>query len=74
VARRDDAVVSDRGEPFVLESVLRTASYIFLTGVLLVVASVVPALTRRWPRVMLVGFLLAVASLFMVLAAALLLD
>ncbi|MFO7544226.1 MAG: hypothetical protein R6W77_01875 [Trueperaceae bacterium] len=57
-----------------LETVLRIASYIFLTGVLLVVASAVPALTRRWPRAMMVGFLLAVASLFMVLAAALLID
>lgn len=74
MARCDDAVVSGRGEAFVLESVVRIASYIFLTGVLLVVASAVPALTRRWPRVMMVGFLLAVASLFMVLAAALLLN
>lgn len=63
-----------RPRTLVLENVLRIASYIFLTGVLLVVASAVPAFTRRWPRVMVVGFLLAVASLFTVLAAALLID
>lgn len=51
---------------------IRIAAYLFLAGILMVVTSPVPALSRRFPRLYLAGFLLAVVSLFLVLAGALL--
>lgn len=45
------------------------AAWVFLAGTLLVASSAVPAVARRWPRLVLVGFLLAIASFVMVLAA-----
>ena len=51
---------------------VRVAAYLFLLGVLMVVLSPVPALSRRFPRLHLTGFLVAVVSLLLVLAGALL--
>lgn len=45
------------------------AAWVFLAGTLLVASSAVPAVARRWPRLILVGFLLAIASFALVLAA-----
>lgn len=45
------------------------AAWLFLAGTLLVASSAVPAVARRWPRLVLVGFLLAIASFVLVLAA-----
>lgn len=59
--------------PASLEPTLRVLSFVFLTGIVLVFAGAVPAVTRRWPRTMVAGFVLAVTSLFLVLGAALLL-
>lgn len=53
---------------------VRIASYVFLTGTLLLALSVVPALTRRWPRLLLLGFVVAVGSFVLVLVAALFPD
>ena len=57
--------------PAALAFTIRIAAYLFLAGVLMVVLSPVPALARRFPRLYLAGFMLAVLSLFMVLAGAL---
>ena len=57
-----------------LSLLVRIAAYLFLVGVLLVVVSPVPALSRRFPRLYLTGFLLSVVSVFLVLAGALLLG
>lgn len=57
-----------------LDLTVRVAAYLFLLGVLMLVASAVPAVTRRYPRVFVHGFLLSVLSLFLVLAGALLFD
>lgn len=51
---------------------IRIAAYLFLAGILMVVLSPVPALSRRFPRLYLAGFLLAVASLLLVLGGAVL--
>lgn len=51
---------------------IQLASYIFLAGVLLVFASIVPAVRQRWPRGFMLGFVLSVGSVFLVLFAALL--
>lgn len=56
-----------------LSLLLRVAAYLFLLGIVMVVASPVPALARRFPRLYLTGFLLAVLSVLLVLAGALLL-
>jgi hypothetical protein len=48
---------------------IRIAAWVFLAGTLLVVASAVPGMGRRGPRLMAAGFLLAVVSFVMVLAA-----
>lgn len=45
------------------------AAWVFLVGTLLVASSAVPAVARRWPRLVLLGFLLAIASFVLVLAA-----
>lgn len=55
-----------------LDLTVRVAAYLFLLGVLMVVASAVPAVTRRYRKVFMHGFLLSVLSLFLVLGAALL--
>ena len=57
-----------------LEAWIFGCSLLFLAGMLLVVGSAVPAVQRRFPRVLLVGFLLAIASFALVLAGALLLG
>ncbi len=57
-----------------LSSIVRIAAYLFLAGILMVVLSPVPALSRRFPRLYLLGFLLSVVSVFLVLAGALLLG
>lgn len=49
---------------------IRVAAYLFLLGILMVVLSPLPALSRRFPRLYLTGFLLAVGSLVLVLAGA----
>jgi len=50
---------------------IRIAAYLFLAGILMVVLSPIPAVTRRFPRFYLLGFLLAVLSVFLVLIGAL---
>lgn len=57
-----------------LSLIVRIAAYLFLAGILMVVLSPVPALSRRFPRLYLLGFLLSVVSVFLVLAGALLLG
>ncbi len=57
------------GDP-VLDGWLLAASWLFLAGILAVVASVVPAVARLVPRLMLYGFLTSVASLVLVFIAA----
>ncbi|MEJ2289495.1 MAG: hypothetical protein P8Y02_12810 [Deinococcales bacterium] len=56
-----------------LTLVIRIAAYLFLIGIVMVVASPIPALARRFPRLYLAGFALSVLSVFLVLAGALLL-
>lgn len=58
------------GDP-VLDGWLYAASWLFLAGIVLVIASAVPALTRHFPRLLVTGFMLALASLALVLVAAL---
>ncbi len=58
------------GDP-VLDGWLFAASWLFLAGIVLVVASAVPALARQFPRLLVTGFMLALASLVVVLVAAL---
>lgn len=53
---------------------IQIASYLFLAGIALVFASIVPKVRSLWPRGFMVGFLLSVGSVFLVLVAALLLD
>lgn len=52
------------------DTVIQIASYLFLAGILLVFASIVPRVRSAWPRGFMVGFLLAVGSVFLVLFAA----
>ena len=56
----------------VLDAWLLVASWLFLAGVVAAGLSVVPAVARRSPRLLLYGFLTSVASLLLALAAALL--
>ncbi len=56
------------------ETLIRIASYVFLAGVLMVFVTIVPAVRERYPRAFGVGFLLSVASVFLVLAAAVFFD
>ena len=51
------------------EWLVTLAAWLFLTGTVLVVASAVPAVARRRPRLMLDGFLLAIVSFVLVLLA-----
>lgn len=53
------------------ELLVQIASYLFLAGILLVFASIVPSVRRAWPRGFMVGFLTAVGSVFLVLFSAL---
>ncbi len=57
-----------------LSFLVRIAAYLFLVGIVMVVVSPVPALSRRFPRLYLLGFLISVVSVFLVLAGALLLG
>lgn len=55
----------------VLDAWLSAASWLFLVGVLMVIASAVPALARRFPRLLVQGFMMTIASLALALVAAL---
>jgi hypothetical protein len=46
-----------------------TAAWVFLIGTVLVAISAVPAIRERYPRLLVVGFLMGIASFVMVLAA-----
>ena len=48
---------------------IAVAAWLFLAGTLLVALSALPAVSRRWPRAMAMGFLAAVSSFVLVLAA-----
>lgn len=52
------------------EPVITFSSYLFLAGVLLVFSTIFPAVRNRWPKALMVGFMLAVGSIFLVLFAA----
>ena len=56
------------------ELTIQIASYLFLAGIVLVFASIVPKVRSLWPRGCMVGFMLAVGSVFLVLIASLLLK
>jgi hypothetical protein len=58
------------GDP-VLDGWLHAASWLFLAGVLMVIGSAVPVLARRFPRLLVQGFLLTIAALGVALVAAL---
>lgn len=51
------------------EWLIAAAAWLFLAGTLLVALSALPAVSRRWPRAMLTGFMAAIASFVLVLAA-----
>ncbi|MFA5552048.1 MAG: hypothetical protein WDA03_10595 [Trueperaceae bacterium] len=55
------------------QTVIQAASYVFLAGIVLVFASIVPRVRNAWPRGFMVGFMLSVGSIFLVLLAALVL-
>lgn len=57
-----------------LDRVLYLASLLFLVGMVMVVATAVPAVARRYPRMMLAGFLLSILSIVVVGVAALVLG
>ncbi len=57
-----------------LEAWIFGCSLLFLLGMLLVVGSAVPAVQRRFPRILIAGFLVAIASFALVLVGALLLG
>lgn len=61
------------GDP-TLDALLMAASYLFLAGILLVVVSGVPALARRFPRLLMVGFMLALASIALAFVSAIVLG
>lgn len=48
---------------------IAAAAWLFLAGTLLVTLSALPAVARRWPRAMVTGFLAAIVSFVLVLAA-----
>ena len=54
-----------------LELTIQVAAYMFLLGVVMLFASAIPAVTRRYRKVFMHGFLLSVLSLFVVLVGAL---
>jgi hypothetical protein len=53
-----------------LDSILFVASLIFLLGILMVVSTLVPPIARRYPKILLYGFLVSVSSLVIVGVAA----
>ncbi len=55
----------------VLDAWLHAASWLFLAGVLMVIASAVPALALRFPRLLVQGFMVTIAALGVALVAAL---
>jgi len=57
------------GDP-VLDGWLYAASWLFLLGIVMVIASAVPALAKRVPRLFVYGFMVAIGSLALVLVAA----
>lgn len=52
------------------EPVITFASYLFLVGILLVFSTIFPVVRDRWPKALMVGFMVAVGSIFLVLFAA----
>lgn len=54
-----------------LDRIIHLASWVFLIGVTLVVATAVPAIGGRYPRLVLHGFLVALSSFVIVGVAAL---
>lgn len=60
-------------EAKVLESTVSFASYLFLAGVAVLFSSAVPAVRLRFPRAFAAGSIMALASLLVVLGAALVL-
>lgn len=48
---------------------IAVAAWLFLAGTLLVAFSALPSVARRWPRAMATGFLAAIVSFVLVLAA-----
>lgn len=55
-----------------MDILVTIASWLFLLGVLMVASSAVPAVTERFPKVLLWGFLIAAASPFVALLGVLL--
>jgi hypothetical protein len=53
-----------------LDTIIHVASWVFLIGMLMVVSILVPAVARRYPRVLVHGFLVAVSSFVIVGVAA----
>lgn len=49
------------------EAGIRLAAWMFLLGTILILASALPVVRRRWPGTMGLGFLVAVASFAVVL-------
>lgn len=56
-----------------LETIIKSLSYLFLAGVLLVFISAAPRVRALWPRAFLLGFAISVTSAVLVLVTALLL-
>ena len=52
-----------------MDVLVRVASWLFLLGVLMALSSALPAVTRRVPRMLVWGFLLAAAAPFVALLA-----
>jgi hypothetical protein len=61
------------GDP-VLDGVTFVASCLFLLGMVMVVSTAVPSVQRRYPRVLVLGFLIAVLSFVIVGVAAVVLG
>lgn len=55
----------------VLDAWLHAASWLFLIGVLMVVGSGIPPLARRFPRLLMQGFMLTIVAIGVALVAAL---
>jgi hypothetical protein len=56
----------------VVDGLISLAAYVFLAGVVMVAMAAVPALVRRWPKLLLWGFLTAIGSFAIVGIATLL--
>lgn len=52
------------------ELVMRGSAYLFMVGILLVLAGAFPPVSKRFPRIMMLGFGLAILGSFVALAAA----